>query len=915
MSIALYRRYRPETFADVIGQEHVTEPLMQALRSERVSHAYLFSGPRGCGKTTSARILARCLNCEQGPTPEPCGTCESCVALARDGAGSVDVIEIDAASHGRVDDTRELRERAAFGPATSRYKIYIIDEAHMVSREGFNSLLKVVEEPPPHVKFIFATTEPEKVLATIRSRTHHYPFHLVPPQRLTAYLEQLCKAEGVHLEPGVLSFVTRAGGGSVRDSLSVLDQLISGAGEDGLTYERTAALLGFTDVELLDAVVEALAAGDAATVFAQVDRVMESGHDPRRFVEDLLERYRDLIVLAAVGDQAGGLLPGLPADQVERMRRQAQAHGAAGLSRSADLVSRGLSEMTGAVSYRLVLELLAARLLLPAAQGEEGHGARLDRIERRLGAGGAPSAGVPAGPSQPGTGDSPGEERGGDARPTPRQAAMAAVRGGDRQETPGARGPAAEPGGESPQDAASGRAPDATGPAQPQRDGSPGAGSPGGGPAEPQQPGSPQQAPGHLDTAALRRHWPEIITAVRSISRRTAGALESIQVVDFDGRRLLVGMPDERWIRHFMGTSNEEALRQGVLDALALDTRIEATVLGGGGGGSTAVTGDTPGGGPATGRPVGSTPPDGTPGPAGGRPSTDGTPPQGRGPEDTSASPRGDEGGARPRQSAPGHGPQGTGPSAQDASPDSPQPPEDEPERAPEEPPEPDDWAPPEDLGEPAHGGAPHHAVDRPEPARPTSLPESIPDAPMRGRLRTRGDSASSPGQAPAGPGPGAGTVRVRGRGGAGAGPSPGHHEQTGASASPGLAEQLGAGGRQSGPAPDQPDWSQRASTQGAPSWATTQGPAPGSGVDDAPSPSSSGDDVDGPPAGPPVSPPAPAPGAGRTPPTGRAGRTPDGDDPSEDDEDLATSGAVGQPVVESVLGGTVIAINDDPVA
>jgi len=390
VSTALYRRYRPETFADVIGQEHVTEPLMQALRSGRVHHAYLFSGPRGCGKTTSARILARCLNCEQGPTPEPCGTCDSCVALSRGGAGSVDVIEIDAASHGGVDDARDLRERAAFGPAQSRFKVYIIDEAHMVSPQGFNALLKVVEEPPEHVKFIFATTEPEKVISTIRSRTHHYPFHLVPPQRLTAYLEQVCEAEGVPLEPGVLSFVTRAGGGSVRDSLSVLDQLIAGAGEEGLTYERTAALLGFTDTELLDAVVDAVAARDAAGLFTQVDKVMESGHDPRRFVEDLLERYRDLIVVSAVGERTGGLLRGLPDDQVARLRQQASVYGPAELTRCADIVSRGLAEMTGAVSYRIHLELICARLLLPGAEGEHGYATRLERIERRL-ATGAPA--------------------------------------------------------------------------------------------------------------------------------------------------------------------------------------------------------------------------------------------------------------------------------------------------------------------------------------------------------------------------------------------------------------------------------------------------------------------------------------------------------------------------------------------
>ncbi|PAZ16655.1 hypothetical protein CLM62_06870 [Streptomyces sp. SA15] len=495
-SLALYRRYRPETFAEVIGQEHVTDPLQQALRNNRVNHAYLFSGPRGCGKTTSARILARCLNCEQGPTPTPCGECQSCRDLARNGPGSIDVIEIDAASHGGVDDARDLREKAFFGPAGSRYKIYIIDEAHMVTSAGFNALLKVVEEPPEHLKFIFATTEPEKVIGTIRSRTHHYPFRLVPPGTLREYLAEVCGRENIPVEDGVLPLVVRAGGGSVRDSMSVMDQLLAGAGADGVTYAMATSLLGYTDGSLLDSVVEAFATGDGAAAFEVVDRVIEGGNDPRRFVADLLERLRDLVILAAVPDAAEKGLIDAPADVIERMQAQAGTFGAAELSRAADLVNEGLTEMRGANSPRLQLELICARVMLPAAYGDERSVmARLDRLER--GVNFSAGAGLPAVGYVPGLDAHGGAAAA--AAPVPpgggAAAARAAVRGSG---APGA-------GSVSGAGAAAGAAAPPSGQGAPAVAGAGASGGPGGGPSgtdrpqqvqqsqQPQQPQSSQQ--------------------------------------------------------------------------------------------------------------------------------------------------------------------------------------------------------------------------------------------------------------------------------------------------------------------------------------------------------------------------------------------------------------------------------------
>jgi DNA polymerase-3 subunit gamma/tau len=580
--MALYRRYRPATFAELKGQDHVTEPLRQALRSGRVHHAYLFSGPRGCGKTSSARILARSLNCEQGPTPDPCGKCASCVALAPSGPGSIDVIEIDAASHGGVDDARDLRERAFYAPVAGRFKIYIVDEAHMVTREGFNALLKLVEEPPPHLKFVFATTEPEKVIPTIRSRTHHYPFRLMPPAILRGLLEEILASEGISYEPAVLPVVIRAGAGSARDALSVLDQLLAGSDESGLTYERAVALLGYTDDSLLDEVAEAFATGDGAAVFRAVDRVVEAGHDPRRFAADLLDRLRDLIVLDAVPDAADTGLLDVPADRLDRMREQADRFGQARLTRAADTINAGLVEMRGATSPRLQLELICAQVLLP---GESDLLARLERLERAL------AAGAPAGSGRPRTDpDDPAAASAGAGRP-----ASAGVNAAG-QSRPAAAGTG--PGPAPAQDAAPGRAATpadssaAAGTARPAAAPGPSARPEPAAPAnQPRAAAAPPPAPGTVDAAVLRERWPTILDAVKHQKRVAWLLLSNASVDTLQDGVLTLRFTREGEAKGFSGSGYDQELGQVLQNMLGISPRVRAVATAAGGAGSSWAAG------------------------------------------------------------------------------------------------------------------------------------------------------------------------------------------------------------------------------------------------------------------------------------------------------------------------------------
>jgi DNA polymerase-3 subunit gamma/tau len=536
MSLALYRKYRPSVFADVIGQEHVTVPLSNALESGKTHHAYLFSGPRGCGKTSSARIMARSLNCEKGPTPTPCGLCQSCKDLVANGPGSIDVIELDAATHGLVDDARDLRDKAFFAPVQSKYKIYIIDEAHQLGPGAANALLKVVEEPPPHVIFIFATTEPEKLISTIRSRTHHYPFRLVPPGILTTHLEGICESEGVKVAKGVLPLVVRASGGSVRDALSVLGQLLAGAGKDGVSYEIAIQLLGFTDGALLDDAMDALAARDGATLFKTVDRVIESGHDPRRFTQDLLERLRDLMIVDALdATNANSILRELPDDQLERMRVQAQNIGQASLSRAADIAAEGLTQMRGATAPRLILELICGRILLPMGDtSEAGLLARIERLERvgNIAQGSDTSSNSLRSHTLLSQSSSPSEPV------VNKEDYVSAATAEAKKEAPVKVAKEAAP---------------------------PAAASP--------------KKIDTIDVAGLRRLWPDVIENVKKRRRLTWSLLSaSAQILGVDDKNITIGIVNPGARDSFVRSESDEILRQAFIEVVGLDRKIEVTV-------------------------------------------------------------------------------------------------------------------------------------------------------------------------------------------------------------------------------------------------------------------------------------------------------------------------------------------------
>jgi DNA polymerase-3 subunit gamma/tau len=544
VALALYRKYRPATFAEVVGQEHVTAPLRTALEAGRINHAYLFSGPRGCGKTSSARILARSLNCEKGPTPDPCGVCASCVSLAPEGPGSIDVVELDAASHGGVDDARDLRDRAFYAPAESRYRVFIIDEAHMVTTQGFNALLKIVEEPPEHLVFVFATTEPEKVLATIRSRTHHYPFRLLPPSVMRGLLEQVCAEEGVQVTPAVYPLVIRAGGGSARDSLSVLDQLLAGAGSEGITYARALALLGVTDVTLIDDMVSGLAAGDGAAVFATIDRLVEAGHDPRRFASDLLQRLRDLVLLRVAPDAAREGLVDAPEDQITSMTEQADRLGAGSLTRFAEIVHNGLTEMRGATAPRLLLELLCARMLLPAAaEGDAALLHRLERLERRITISAPEAAAPPAGSGSPAQASAPPP-----ASPPERQ--------GTQAPAPSAPQPVAQ-------------RPTASQPP----------------PEQPAAQQPPPGAPGQLDAAAVRRVWQALLDAVRAESRAAQVLLSNATASAVEGDTLVLTLPTAPLARRLGDERNTEMIKSALRSVLGVEWQVRCEHAGGDPGG------------------------------------------------------------------------------------------------------------------------------------------------------------------------------------------------------------------------------------------------------------------------------------------------------------------------------------------